>query len=124
MLRLELISPHLASAAGCSAGYWCGAHFRREASFDRPKPLLVTRSYFLPKLLAVMSRSSISERGWNMAKFTLGDVVRKTKGGDGVVRAIFTTRDGELTYAVEKDGALDFVDETKLSHQREPELAA
>jgi hypothetical protein len=59
-----------------------------------------------------------------MAKFALGDVVRKTKGGDGVVRAIFTTRDGELTYAVEKEGALDFVDEDKLSHQREPELAA
>jgi len=70
------------------------------------------------------SRSSINERGWNMAKFAIGDVVRKTKGGDGVVRAIFTTRDGELTYAVEKEGALDFVDETKLSHQREPELAA
>jgi hypothetical protein len=59
-----------------------------------------------------------------MAKFAIGDVVRKTKGGDGVVRAIFTTRDGELTYAVEKEGALDFVDEDKLSHQREPELAA
>jgi hypothetical protein len=59
-----------------------------------------------------------------MAKFALGDVVRKTKGGDGVVRAIFMTRDGELTYAVEKEGALDFVDEDKLSYQREPELAA
>ena len=59
-----------------------------------------------------------------MAKFALGDVVRKTKGGDGVVRAIFTTKDGELTYAVENEGALDFVDETRLSHQREPELAA
>jgi hypothetical protein len=59
-----------------------------------------------------------------MAKFALGDVVKKTKGGDGVVRAIFTTRDGELTYAVEKEGALDFVDETKLSHQREAERAA
>jgi hypothetical protein len=56
-----------------------------------------------------------------MAKFALGDVVRTNNGGDGVVRAIFTTRDGELTYAVEKDGALN---ETKLSHQREPELAA
>ena len=59
-----------------------------------------------------------------MAKFALGDVVRKTKGGDGVVRAIFTTREGELTYAVEKEGALDFVDEDKLSLQPEPELAA
>jgi hypothetical protein len=59
-----------------------------------------------------------------MAKFALGDVVRKTRGGDGVVRAIFTTNDGELTYAVEKEGALDFVDETELSHPRESELAA
>ena len=59
-----------------------------------------------------------------MAKFALGDVVRKTGGGDGVIRAIFTANDGELTYAVEKEGALDFVDETKLSHRREPELAA
>ena len=45
-------------------------------------------------------------------------------GGDGVVRAIFTTKDGELTYAVEKEGALDFVDETELSPQREAKLAA
>jgi hypothetical protein len=67
---------------------------------------------------------SISERGWNMAKFALGDVVRKNGGCDGVVRAIFTTKDGELTYAVEKEGTLDFLDETKLSHQRESELAA
>jgi hypothetical protein len=59
-----------------------------------------------------------------MTKFALGDIVRKIKGGDGVVRAIFTTKDGELTYAIEKEGALDFVDETKLSHQREPGLAA
>jgi hypothetical protein len=58
-----------------------------------------------------------------MAKFALGDLVR-TNIRDGIVRAIFTTKHGELTYAVEKDGALDFVDETKLSHQREPELAA
>jgi hypothetical protein len=67
---------------------------------------------------------SISERGWNMAQFALGDAVRTNNGGGGVVRAIFTTKDGELTYAVEKEGALDFVDETKLSHQREPVLAA
>ena len=45
-------------------------------------------------------------------------MVRKNNGGDGVVRAIFTTKDGELPYAVEKEGALDFVDETKLSHQQ------
>jgi len=49
---------------------------------------------------------------------------RDNNGGDGVVRAIFTTKDGELTYAVEKEGALDFVDETELLLQRKPELAA
>ena len=59
-----------------------------------------------------------------MAQFALGDVVRKNNGGDGVVRAIFTTKDGELTYAVEKEGALDLLDETKLSPQREPEIAS
>ena len=59
-----------------------------------------------------------------MARFALGDVVRKNNGGDGVVRAIFTTNDGELTYAVEKEGVLDFVDEAKLSPHREPGLAA
>ena len=58
-----------------------------------------------------------------MAQFALGDVVRNKSGSDGVVRAVFTTRDGVLTYAVEKRGALDFVDETELSPQREPGLA-
>lgn len=58
-----------------------------------------------------------------MAIFALGDVV-KSKGSTGVVRAIFTTKDGELTYAVEKEGIIDFVDETKLSQQREPETVA
>jgi hypothetical protein len=58
-----------------------------------------------------------------MAKFALGDAVR-SRGGDGVVRAIFTTIDGELTYAVEKGGTVDFVEETKLSQQREPESVA
>jgi hypothetical protein len=49
-----------------------------------------------------------------MAKFTPGDVVRKNKGGDCVVRAIFTTKEGQLMYAIEKEGALDLVDEAKL----------
>jgi hypothetical protein len=90
----------------------------------RPTQALVSNSFILSSQASRSdeSRSLINERGWNMAKFALGDAVRKTKGGDGVIRAI--TRDGELTYAVEKEGALDFVEETKLSHQREPELAA
>jgi hypothetical protein len=58
-----------------------------------------------------------------MAKFTLGDVVKRTKGSGGVVRAIFKTKEGELMYAVEKEGALDFVDEAKLTSGN-AELAA
>jgi hypothetical protein len=50
-----------------------------------------------------------------MAKFTLGDVVKRTKGSGGVVRAIFKTKEGELMYAVEKEGALDFVDEANIT---------
>ncbi len=58
-----------------------------------------------------------------MAKFTLGDVVTKNKGGDRVVRAFFTIKEGDLMYAVENEGALDFVDEAKLMSGRS-ELAA
>ena len=47
-----------------------------------------------------------------MTTFSLGDVV-KSRRGDAVVRAIFTTKDGELTYAVEQEGVLDFVEATK-----------
>jgi hypothetical protein len=36
-----------------------------------------------------------------MAKFAIGDVVKKDKGRTGTVRAIFTTIAGELCYAVE-----------------------
>ena len=50
-----------------------------------------------------------------MAKFAIGDVVKKDKGDSGVVRAIFTTMAGNLCYAVEHEGALDFVEEAKLS---------
>jgi hypothetical protein len=50
-----------------------------------------------------------------MTKFKIGEMVTKTKGGTGVIRAIFTTIDGEQRYAVENEGALDFVEEKKLS---------
>ncbi|MDB6147440.1 MAG: hypothetical protein JWO45_1104, partial [Spartobacteria bacterium] len=42
----------------------------------------------------------------------------------GVVRAIFTTMAGELCYAVEREGAVDFVDEAKLSDSPKTDLAA
>jgi hypothetical protein len=41
-----------------------------------------------------------------------------------VIRAIFTTMEGEQRYAVENDGALDFVDEANLSPVSQAELAA
>jgi hypothetical protein len=59
-----------------------------------------------------------------MAKFAIRDVVIKDKGGTGIVRAIFTTMAGELCYAVEQEGALDFVEEAKLSDSPKTDLAA
>ena len=49
-----------------------------------------------------------------MANFKLGELVKKEKGGTAIVRAIFTTKEGELMYAVERDGALDFIPESRL----------
>jgi hypothetical protein len=59
-----------------------------------------------------------------MSKFAIGDVVKKYRGGSAVVRAIFTTTDGELRYAVENEGALDFVEEAGLSASPKTDLAA
>ena len=59
-----------------------------------------------------------------MAKFAIGDVVRKDRGRTGTVRAIFTTTAGEQCYAVEDEGALDFVEEAKLSDSSKTSLAA
>jgi hypothetical protein len=59
-----------------------------------------------------------------MASYRIGETVKKAKGGSGVVRAIFTTMEGEQRYAVENDGALDFVDEANLSPVSQVELAA
>jgi len=59
-----------------------------------------------------------------MAKFAIGDVVRKDKGRTGTDRAIFTTMAGELCYAVEHEGAVDFVEEAKLSDSPKTDLAA
>ena len=59
-----------------------------------------------------------------MAKFAIGDVVKKDKEGSGIVRAIFTTMAGELCHAVEHEGALDFVEEARLSPSPKNDLAA
>ena len=49
-----------------------------------------------------------------MAKFAIGDFVDKDESNTGVIVAVFTTASGELRYAVERDGALEFVLETEL----------
>ena len=59
-----------------------------------------------------------------MSKYAIGDVGIKDKGGTGIVRAIFRTMAGELCYAVEHEGALDFVEEAKLSNSPKTDLAA
>ena len=59
-----------------------------------------------------------------MAKYAIGDVVKKDNGRSAVVRAIFMTIDGELRYAVENEGALDFVEEASLSASPKADLAA
>ena len=59
-----------------------------------------------------------------MAKYAIGDVVKKDDGSKGVVRATFVTLVGGLCYAVEHEGALDFVEEAKLSPSTDTDLAA
>jgi hypothetical protein len=83
----------------------------------------VTHSTSTQTFRSVESRSTISEQDLSMAKFAIGDVV-KNKGRTGTVRAIFTTIAGELCYAVEHEGAVDFVEEAKLSDSPKTDLAA
>ena len=59
-----------------------------------------------------------------MAKYAIGDVVTKDKKSSVVVRAIFTTVEGQLRYAVESEGALNFVEEDRLSPSPKSNLAA
>lgn len=59
-----------------------------------------------------------------MAKFALGDVVNSDKGRRGVVRAAYRSREGQQFYAVEKDGAMDFLEENRLTLAPRVELAA
>ena len=59
-----------------------------------------------------------------MADYRIGETVKKARGGSGVIRAIFTTMEGERRYAVENEGALDFVDEASLSPISQADLEA
>ena len=49
-----------------------------------------------------------------MPKFVIGDIVDKDKSNTGVILAVFTTTNGQLRYAVEHDGTLEFILETEL----------
>jgi hypothetical protein len=59
-----------------------------------------------------------------MASYAIGEMVKKSKGGTGVIRAVYTTMEGEQRYAIEHEGALDFVDEASLSRISKTDLAA
>jgi hypothetical protein len=59
-----------------------------------------------------------------MAGYRIGETVKKARGGTGVIRAIFTTLEGGQCYAVENEGALDFVDEANLSPVSQVDLVA
>ncbi|MGO3926696.1 hypothetical protein NP284_00130 [Rhodopseudomonas pseudopalustris] len=59
-----------------------------------------------------------------MNGFRLGDEVMRDKGRRGVIRAIFLNREATRMCAVETNGALDFIEESKLSAPPRAELAA
>ena len=59
-----------------------------------------------------------------MKKFALGDVVNSDKGRRGVVRAAYRTKEGQQFYAVEKDGAMEYLEEDRLTPAPRVELAA
>jgi hypothetical protein len=59
-----------------------------------------------------------------MGKYAIGDAVIKDKKINMVIRAIFTTVEGKLRYAVENDDAVDFVEEGRLSRDSNSDLAA
>jgi hypothetical protein len=65
----------------------------------------------------------LSRPGLYMASYAIGEMVKKSKGGTGVIRAIYTTMEGEQRYAIEDEGALDFVDEASLSRVSKTDLA-
>ena len=99
--------------------------FRRVLLWNWKQKLFVARSYIHPNRSLALSRcSTINEQGLGMTKFKIGEMVIKAKGGVGMIRAIFTTMNGERCYAVENEGTVDFVEESKLSAPSRVDLAA
>jgi len=68
--------------------------------------------------------SARRQAGRKMKKFALGDVVNSDKGRRGVVRAAYRSKEGQQFYAVEKDGAMDYLEEERLTPAPRVELAA
>jgi hypothetical protein len=66
----------------------------------------------------------IGERNFSMTDYRIGQAVKRAKGGTGVIRAVFMTMEGERRYAVENEGALDFVDEASLLPVSPTDMAA
>ena len=58
-----------------------------------------------------------------MAKFSIGDFVANGKVS-GKVAAVFITTEGQLRYAIESDGALQFALETELAPYQSQAKAA
>jgi hypothetical protein len=59
-----------------------------------------------------------------MTEFKLGDEVCRDNGRRGVIRAIFLNREAVRMCAVEISGALDFIEESRLSAPPQAKLAA
>ncbi|MFT0877850.1 hypothetical protein VRZ08_14885 [Rhodopseudomonas sp. G2_2311] len=59
-----------------------------------------------------------------MTSFKLGDEVCRDNGRRGVIRAIFLNREAARMCAVETNGALDFIEASRLSVPSRAELAA
>jgi hypothetical protein len=58
-----------------------------------------------------------------MEKFAIGDFVARGKVA-GKVAAVFITTEGQLRYAIESDGALQFALETELVRYQSQDKAA
>lgn len=59
-----------------------------------------------------------------MARFALGETVTDEKGRAAIVRAAFLTKEGQQSYAIELNGAINFIEEIKLKDARASDLAA
>lgn len=59
-----------------------------------------------------------------MAKFVLGETVTDEKGRAAIVRAAFLTKEGQQSYAIELNGAINFIEEIKLKDAPASDLAA